>query len=326
MNAPTRRDGDDGCGHLPFDPVCKCWGVYTTSLEAGRSWARINSGESANYNNAFLAAYEFRRMDRGGRYRVQRRETLGEAVAKELRDSCGHLATDAVCQCWGVHYMTDGAVLTPASGFVWLNVQTSQRCGNRAMADHVANAWTRKRVQAVQKTPSDLTVDEKVYANTMYTVRRYVDGPLRTYEEMVQRHETESAPRPCHLSWCTKLTTDRFCSDRCRDFGARVYVAEQRLVDFSKQLTDRREARQRLLAETRAEIFKSRGLPYTVKKGKKRKRKPSTEPLRGIPSELAWAREQTMADINAIERAWHAVQHESAVGDERFFPLLHDDE
>ena len=291
MNATTRLDGDDGCGHLPSDPVCKCWGVYSAQM-----WALIDGSSFTNYDKAFLAAYEFRRMDPGGRYRVQRREALGEAVDKTAAPValwCDHTATDASCACYIVHYRrpedgSDGLV-TPYAGAPPMRANYSDACRTRDNCQRAWRPWT-------------------------FEVRRYTETPMK------------APPWLCQLPWCAALTTERFCSDRCRDFGARVYVAEQRLVDFSKQLTARREARQRLLAETRAEIFKSRGLPYTVKKGKKRKRKPSAEPLRGIPSELAWAREQTMADINAIERAWHAVQHESAVGDERFFPLLHDDE
>lgn len=110
---------------------------------------------------------------------------------------------------------------------------------------------------------------------------------MRLYDPTLDVPPSAPASHKCSLPWCTALTTDRFCGPRCQDFGARLHRIEGRRASFE----------------------------YKITHGK---------PRHGH-AELAWAKKQTERDIVALERAWHAVQHEAAQGDERFFALLDDE-
>jgi hypothetical protein len=124
------------------------------------------------------------------------------------------------------------------------------------------------------------------------------------YQKMylVSRHGY--APKPmcsatpahkCALEWCNVQTTDPVCSSRCADYYERVRVLTDRYNVFERRM-------------------RSDG---TLK---------SESDILGRADEVEWARVQTAADIAALERSWRAVQHENAVGDERFFKLLDDEE
>jgi hypothetical protein len=133
----------------------------------------------------------------------------------------------------------------------------------------------------------------------------------------------KDAPKhKCSLPWCNAQTPATYCSDRCADFGHRLYKLSERRDEFIVRMEVLRERRQEHLDETRSEICRGKR-----KGGRKKKGFVTSGPIkpRGIPAEIEWAKEQTSREIAALEQSWHAVQHEPAVGDERFFPLLPDD-
>ena len=275
--------GGVGCRHAASDPKCECWIV----------WQRGVGGCAVGGRRCFEAAYTIASRSNGAYVVRERHVDTGDAdhpmvdayllkyidppnATSASSDSsasrmhepvaeCGHKLDSSACRCWGVR-------VTQCKDVNWVGLADGgDRC-NWSRADQLRT-----------------------------TMRgRYPDVPY-----LVTRHDVAASPpaipakrpvttRKCSLAWCNAQTTATFCSDRCIDYGHRVYT-----------LTERRDA---FLAQAKARSMYVMYVPAQTY------------------AELAWAQDQTAADIAALERSWHAVQHESAVGDERFFKLLDDED
>lgn len=293
------------CGHAETDPHCFCYGVH---YEVDRAY---NGGATLTWCEGFawmdvLAGRRGANLYWARKVVVHHIDQKARAVAiePEKRSADEHVYAGNIYEI----RRYDKATASPTT--ICNDCKAAPcDCGKRIWswvfrsAAHPNGAWLGGH--PLDETPPNGR--ERRHAVHLATSASYAErGPIQRITEPPYQFPTPVASRQpvltgtlsdkvtihapshkCSLPWCTALTTDRFCGPRCQDFGARLHCIEGRRASFE----------------------------FKIVKGK----------ARHGHAELAFAKEQTETDIVALERAWHAVQHEAAQGDERFFALLYDE-
>lgn len=257
-------------------------------VHTGSAWAIINGQNSVNFASAYSAACDFRSSMPDGRYRVQRREMLTVSPT-HVCPNCKAAPCDCDKPIWSWVYRSG-----THPGGAWRGGLPIGETGLRPRGEYrhvLVDLHTQAADGGIQRGPIQRITEPPFQFEpkpVWDAIRRRWGLVVRMYDPALDVAFVVAAPgHECSLPWCRALTTATFCSDRCIDYGARLHYVEGRRASFE----------------------------YKITHGK---------PRHGH-AELAWAKKQTETDVAALERAWRAVQHEPAMGDERVFALLDDE-
>jgi hypothetical protein len=231
-------------------------------------------------------------------------EEVQDLFAKTIV-GCGHRPDAPDCECWEAMVTFD-------------QLRGPERVGG------ATNLLQATKTQAGNVKAGYAVELRRAAPKALYKTGEFRVGPVRVFDP-------GPVELPCALMFCGRTFTSRprgafaipggftsgfdiYCSPCCRDFAGRVAAVQDRLTYFGERLAARRGANKRWRADRiTAAIQTGAWVGFKKRKG-------------SYATELAWARQQTLADIEALRCAWNAVQHEPAQGDERVFALLPDED